>query len=322
MESILCEYDVVVVGGGISGMAAAIRSKENGIDKVLLLEREDVLGGVLNQCIHCGFGKETLGEAVTGSEFVEFHVNKVNELGIDVKLSTTVLGINKEKEISYVNPKDGMKKMKSKTIILATGSREKFKGNVSVPLNKFTGIYTSGTAHRFINIYGYLPGKNIVIIGSHDSDMIVARRLIIEGANIEAIVENKDYLNSSQYTVENIIEEFNIPVKRGYTVNEVLGTERVEGVMISKSGEEEQFIKCDSLLISVPWIPESYLGKKLGLRISNSSETILVDDNFETSEIGVFACGNVLHAYELSDVAADEGSKVGDSVYKYLNKEE
>lgn len=321
MESILCEYDVVVVGGGISGMAAAIKSKEKGIDKVLLLEREDVLGGVLNQCIHCGFGKETLGEAVTGSEFVEFFVNKVNDLGVDVKLSTTVLGINNEKEISYVNPKDGMKRMKAKSIVLATGSREKFKGNVSVPLNKFTGIYTSGTAHRFINIYGYLPGKNIVIIGSHDSDMIVARRIIVEGAKIEAIVESKDYLNSSQYTIENIIEEFNIPVKLGYTVNEVLGTERVEGVMISKSGEDEQFIKCDSLLISVPWIPESYLGKKLGIRISNSSETILVNEEFETSEPGIFACGNVLHAYELSDVAVNEGYKVGEAVFNYLNKE-
>lgn len=148
--------------------------------------------------------------------------------------------------------------------------------------------------------------------------MIVARRLIIEGAKVEAIIESKDYLNSSQYIVENIIEAFDIPVKLGYTVNEVLGTERVEGVIISKGGEEESFIKCDSLLISVPWIPESALGKKMGLRISNSSETILVNENFETSEGGIFACGNVLHAYELSDLATKEGFKVGDAIKEYL----
>ncbi|MFQ6847557.1 MAG: NAD(P)/FAD-dependent oxidoreductase, partial [Clostridium perfringens] len=241
-------------------------------------------------------------------------------LGIDVKLNTTVLEISKDKEISYVNPDEGMKNMKTRAIVLATGSREKFKGNVSVPLNKFTGIYTSGTAHRFINLYCYLPVKKIVIIGSHDSDMIVARRLIIEGAKVEAIIESKDYLNSSQYIVENIIEAFDIPVKLGYTVNEVLGTERVEGVIISKGGEEESFIKCDSLLISVPWIPESALGKKMGLRISNSSETILVNENFETSESGIFACGNVLHAYELSDLATKEGFKVGDAIKEYLEK--
>lgn len=318
MDNIFSEYDVVVVGGGVSGMAAAIGSKERGIEKILLLEREDVLGGVLNHCIHCGFGKEILGEAVTGSEYVEYLVQKVKALGIEVKLNTTVLEISKDKEVSYVSPEEGMKVIKAKTIVLATGSREKFKGNVSVPLNKFTGIYTSGTAHRFINLYGYLPGKKIVIIGSHDSDMIVARRLIIEGAEVEAIIESKDYLNSSQYIIENIIEAFNIPVKLGYTVNEVLGTERVEGVIISKGGEDECFIKCDSLLISVPWIPESGLGKKIGLRISNSSETILVNENFETSEEGIFACGNVLHAYELSDVATKEGFKVGEAIEEYL----
>lgn len=319
------KYDIIIVGGGLSGMTAAISASEKGAGEILILEREDYLGGILVQCIHNGFGENLMDETLTGPEFAEYFIEKIKSLNIDYKLNTMVLDINNNKVVTAVSSEEGIVEYKASAIILATGCREKYNGNINVPMHKYAGIYTVGSAHKFINFQGYIPGKNVVILGSSDIAIIVARRLIIEGAKVKAIVENQPYINSQRKSIVRCIDEFNIPLRLGYSVTEVIGDERVKAVIISKIDENgralndtEEKVDCDCLLLSVGWMPESDLPQKARIKISSSTGGPLVDKSYETSQSGIFACGNLIHIYSWAEDAAKEGYRAGENAVKYL----
>ncbi|MGL5616868.1 MAG: NAD(P)/FAD-dependent oxidoreductase [Sarcina sp.] len=318
-------YDIVIVGGGPAGMAAAIEAKKYNNDlKILLLEREEMLGGALNQCVHCGFGNEFHKDLLSGTEYIQEFVDEINELKIEYKLNSTVLSVKEDKRITYVNPKDAMKEIKAKAIILTTGIRELFSGNISIPLNKFTGIYTVGTAHKFVTIRGYIPGKDIVILGSSDSTLIIARRLLIEGANIKAIIESSKELRAKSKSARKIVEDFNIPVLYGHRVDEVKGTERVSSVIIEKiddnKEDEEPYnneISCDCLLISVNFLPEKDLGERIGAEINKDTLGIAVNEKFKTNIDGIFAAGGVTRGYDSANTCITEGKEAGKEACNY-----
>lgn len=322
------DYDIIIIGGGPAGMAAAIEAKKSGEDlKILLIEKEDQLGGTLNQCIHCGFGNDIFSEYLTGSEFAQRFVDMIDELNIEFKLETTVLSIEDDKSVRYVNPVEGVCRVTTKAVIIATGIRELFSGNISIPLNKFAGIYTVGTVHKFINNQGYLPGKNIVILGTSETSLVVARRLIVEGAKIKAIIESTSDLRAKSDEVRKIVDDFNIPVLYGYRVNEVIGNERIEELTISKIEEQDdeqlvvlKTIECDSLLISVNFLPDKKLADKINLEIDDEVLGIKLDENLRTNTDWVFAAGGVVKGYGGSDKCAKQGKDVGKIVVKYCNE--
>lgn len=320
MGSILEEYDLVIIGGGPSGMSCAISASNNGVKNILLIEREEELGGELNETVHCNYGKDVLGYEVSGSEYAQVFVEQIKKLNIDVKLNTNALGIEKNNIIYYVNPEEGMKAVKGKAIALATGSRELFNCNVDIPFNKIAGIYTIGAAQRFINAQGYLPGKRIIILGSGDKEILIARRLIVEGAKIMAIIEPSNHLNCKSDKSISIINDFNIPVKLNYNIIDVVGEERVSGVVIEKINKKLESMECDSLLISLNRNSYTDLAKNLKLDINKENDTIVVNKLFETNIEGIYACGNSIHCDELSDVCARDGKFAGENISKYLNE--
>ena len=321
----MVDYHIVIIGGGPAGIAAAIEAKKyNNSLKILLLEREEMLGGALNQCVHCGFEDEFHKDPISGTEYIQEFVDKLMDLGIEYKLDTTVLSITEDKVISYVNPKEAMKEIRAKAVIIATGIRELFSGNISIPLNKFTGIYTVGTAHKFVNARGYLPGKEIVILGSSDSTLIIARRLLIEGAKIKAIIESSKELRAKVESSRRIVEDFNISVLYGYRVGEVIGNERIEGVIVEHIEEnfneeccELNEIQCDCLLISVNFLPEKELGDKIGLNINKETLGIEVDEKYRSNLDGIFAAGGVTKGYGAANVCINEGKIAGIEACKY-----
>ena len=317
--------DLVIIGGGPAGMSAAIAAYENGIRDIVILERDSQLGGILQQCIHNGFGLHKFGEELTGPEYAWKYEKQVRESGIDIKLDTMVLDLSNDKVITATNAVDGVFQIKAKAVILAMGCRERSKGALNIAGSRPAGIYSAGTAQKFVNMKGYLPGKNVVILGSGDIGLIMARRMTLEGAKVHAVCELMSYSGGLARNIEQCLNDFDIPLKLSHTVVEIHGKERLEGVTIAKVDENKkpiaqtrEFIPCDTLLLSVGLIPENELSKNAKIDISAITNGAVVDQDRQTSVEGVFACGNVLHVHDLVDFVSQEAEIAGKAAAEYI----
>ncbi|MHA1299295.1 MAG: NAD(P)/FAD-dependent oxidoreductase [Candidatus Helarchaeota archaeon] len=316
--------DLAIIGGGPAGLAAAVTAKQEGVEP-LIIERDFELGGILPQCIHNGFGLHIFKEELTGPEYAQRYINQIHELNIPVKLNTMVIDITKDRHIIAVNKDEGLIKIIPKAIVLAMGCRERTRGAIRTPGFRPAGVYTAGLAQRFVNIEGYMPGKSIVILGSGDIGLIMARRLTWEGAEIKAVVEIMPYTNGLIRNRVQCLEDFNIPLLLQHTVIKIHGKKRVEGVTIAKVDEKwkpisgtEKFIECDTLLLSVGLIPENELSKQVGVKLDHVTGGAIVTENLETSIEGIFACGNVLQVHDLVDNVTQEAINAGKHAAEYV----
>jgi NADPH-dependent 2,4-dienoyl-CoA reductase/sulfur reductase-like enzyme len=324
------EVELVIIGGGPAGLAAAIEACRNGVKEIVLLERDHSLGGILKQCVHNGFGLHIFGEELTGPEYAERFIKQVLEMGIEIKLDTMVYEITSDKQVIAVNSTEGLMKFKARSLILAMGCRERPRGALNIPGTRPAGIYTAGTAQRFVNIEGYMPGKKVVILGSGDIGLIMARRMTLEGADVRMVCELLPYSGGLKRNIVQCLEDFNIPLRLSHTVVGIHGKERLDGVTVAKvdkSGKPVtgtyEYVECDTLLLSVGLIPENELSKQASIEMDASTSGPVVDESAQTSAKGIFACGNVVYVHDLVDYVTQEGYRAGKSAAEYLmGKEE
>lgn len=321
-------YDLVVIGGGPGGLAAAIEARNNGVENILVIERDKELGGILQQCIHNGFGLHEFKEELTGPEYAERFIKKLKEKNIEYKLDTMVLEVTPEKIVHAINTVDGYMMIEAKAIVLAMGCRERTRGAISIPGERPAGVFTAGTAQRFINMEGYMVGKKVLILGSGDIGLIMARRMTLEGAEVQAVVELMPFSGGLARNIAQCLNDYNIPLYLSHTVVDVKGKERVEGVTIAKVDENRRPIpgteieyECDTLLLSVGLIPENDISRKTGIVIDRRTSGPVVNEMMETSIPGIFACGNVVHVHDLVDFVSAEARKAGKAAAKFVKDE-
>ena len=322
-------YDIVIIGGGPAGLAAAISAKKSGVDSVLILDRDKELGGILNQCIHNGFGLHTFKEELTGPEYAGRFIDQAKELNIEYKLNTMVMDISPQKVVTAMNREEGLFEIQAKAVVLAMGCRERSRGALNIPGYRPAGIFSAGTAQRLVNIEGYMPGREVVILGSGDIGLIMARRMTFEGAKVKVVAELMPYSGGLKRNIVQCLDDYDIPLKLSHTVVDIKGKERLEGITLAQvdghgkpiPGTEEEY-SCDTLLLSVGLIPENEISRGMGVDMNPVTSGPKVNESLETNIEGVFACGNVLHVHDLVDFVSEEAGTAGRNAAEYVKQGE